>query len=237
MAEIPRVLAKAKGQSETDRALHPIDTEEAKATDEVYDYWSKAAYWHPEEAVALLLERDPRFVNWKIIKKESDRLTTVRSFRALSTLLDRALTAKQIDLTLGPGGILAWAHRSKIPVPQTLEESVRAHGHKLKDWQAQYERRAAEVEGLRQQIVDLEARIAAGGDKGLSTRERESLLKIVLAMAVGGYGFDPEKSRNATATEIAGDLHELGLNIDPDTVRKYLADARELAPRFDAPDR
>ena len=49
-------------------------------------------------------------------------------------------------------------------------------------------------------------------------------------MAVNGYGHDPKAVRNSTAKEIAGDLHRLGIALDEDTVRKYLAEGRDLLP-------
>lgn len=60
------------------------------------------------------------------------------------------------------------------------------------------------------------------------TRERDSMLRIIIGMAVGGYGYDPTASKSAATKEIAGDVHARGLSIDEDTVRKYLMEARQL---------
>ncbi|SDF12853.1 hypothetical protein SAMN05660686_00368 [Thalassobaculum litoreum DSM 18839] len=65
----------------------------------------------------------------------------------------------------------------------------------------------------------------------LTTRERESLLKLVIGMAVGGYGLDPVASRSNATSEIASDIQRVGLSLDEDTVRKYLREARALLPR------
>ena len=67
-------------------------------------------------------------------------------------------------------------------------------------------------------------------EKMLHTRERESLLKMVIGMAIKGYGHDPKAVRGPTAKEISGDLALHGIPLDEDTVRKYLAEARELLP-------
>jgi hypothetical protein len=62
----------------------------------------------------------------------------------------------------------------------------------------------------------------------LGARERESLLKMVIAMAVRGYKYDPSANRSKITQEIADDLRTLGLSLDVDTVRKYLKSAAVL---------
>ena len=54
------------------------------------------------------------------------------------------------------------------------------------------------------------------------------MLKLVIGMAVGWYGFDPHQARNQATKEILDDIRSLGLSIDDDTVRKYLKQASEL---------
>jgi hypothetical protein len=61
----------------------------------------------------------------------------------------------------------------------------------------------------------------------LRSKERDSLLKLVLGMAVDGYGYDPKASRSPVPREIADCLELLGLSIDEDTVRKWLNEAKE----------
>jgi hypothetical protein len=64
--------------------------------------------------------------------------------------------------------------------------------------------------------------------KPLHTRERQTLLKLVVGMAVEQYGYDPKANRNDATANIASDLALSGLTIDPDTVRKWLKEASEL---------
>ncbi len=70
-------------------------------------------------------------------------------------------------------------------------------------------------------------------EKPFGTRERDSLLKLVIGIAVKGYGYDPKASRTGTAREIAGDLQLLGIPLDEDTVRKFLTDAKALLPSIE----
>ena len=66
--------------------------------------------------------------------------------------------------------------------------------------------------------------------KPLSDRERISLLKMVIGMAVKGYGYNPQSSRSTTAKEIASDLQLLGVSVDEDTVRKWLRESALQLP-------
>lgn len=66
--------------------------------------------------------------------------------------------------------------------------------------------------------------------KKLETRERDTLHKIIIGMAVRGYGYNPKALRNSPVTEIASDLAELGIAVSDDTIRKYLVEASQLLP-------
>ena len=80
-----------------------------------------------------------------------------------------------------------------------------------------------EIESLRAEYVRLQA-------NDLGTRERETLLKIIIGMAVKGYRYDPEAKRNTAVSDIVKDLEELGIAVSDDTVRKYLKSASQLLP-------
>lgn len=67
--------------------------------------------------------------------------------------------------------------------------------------------------------------------KPLHTKERESLLKMVIGMAMKGYAYDPKKTRNSSIPEIANDLELLGITLDQDTVRKWINEAKEHLPQ------
>lgn len=67
-----------------------------------------------------------------------------------------------------------------------------------------------------------------------STRERETLLKMIIGMAVDGYAYDPKDSKSKFTGEGADSLHTIlnsrGISISADTIRKYLAEATEFIP-------
>jgi hypothetical protein len=204
------------------------------ATNKTFDHWCKAAYWNTAEAAALLIARDPTKLDQNASRNETKGSDTLRAFLALHELISRAVTAKQIDFSKGPGGYIAWAKRNRIDVPAALEDAVRNHGHQVDDWKGICDRQAVEIGELKAKLAAQEGAGEKSGsakDTGrIGTRERESLLKLVLAMAIKGYVYDPKAGRNSAIREIAGDLQQLGIPLDEDTVRKYLNEARDLLP-------
>lgn len=65
-------------------------------------------------------------------------------------------------------------------------------------------------------------------EKPLSTTERNTLLKLLIGMAVGAYRYDPSAAKSSVPKEIADDLAQAGLSITDDTVRTYLKKAASL---------
>lgn len=232
-ADLDSLVRTARGARLREEELaHRFNRPPALADFEVYDFWSKAAYWEKDEAVALLLGRNPKVVNSKSIRSEHRQSLTIEMFNDISELLSRAMTARQIDFTLGPGGILAWAKRSGIEFPAELEAAVLRNGQELKDWKAIAATLAADVGKLKTTLSELET--APPPNKALGTREKEGYLKLIIGMAIDGYGYDPSEARSPLAGELSGNLQKLGISISDDTVRNYLKQAKELLPR-DAP--
>ncbi len=58
--------------------------------------------------------------------------------------------------------------------------------------------------------------------------DNKSLLKLVAAMAIGGYRFNPQAARNPATADIQSDLDKLGLGLDQKTVLKWLREATTL---------
>jgi hypothetical protein len=56
----------------------------------------------------------------------------------------------------------------------------------------------------------------------LNPKERGSVLTLVIAMAIKRYGYEPGKSRNEAIKRITSDIYDISLEMDEDTVRKWL---------------
>jgi hypothetical protein len=67
----------------------------------------------------------------------------------------------------------------------------------------------------------------------LGTRERDTLLRMIIGLAVKGYGYDPKAARSTIVPDIVSDLELAGVPVGDDTVRKYLREAAEYLPRDD----
>ncbi len=77
----------------------------------------------------------------------------------------------------------------------------------------------------------LEEKLSQQDNKPLLTRERQSVLKLILGMAIKGYTYNPKQSRNDAIREIAQDLESLGIALDQDTIRKWIKEASENLPQ------
>ncbi|MBO6697138.1 MAG: hypothetical protein JJ884_09105 [Maricaulis sp.] len=136
-----------------------------------------------------------------------------------------------------PGFFLAWAKRNRIDVPIALEEAVTNHGSQVADWKTLFDNQSSELARLKSELAELEAKNAAkpaaSSEKPLGARERSTLLKIVLGMAMACYEHNPHAGRTTTASAILTDLQTLGIAVSDDTIRKYLAEAVEYAPPAD----
>jgi hypothetical protein len=91
---------------------------------------------------------------------------------------------------------------------------------------------AAERNALRGRVEELEKSAERGQarEKLLLARERETALKLIIAMAIRGYVYDPKAKRSDKVSEIVADVDSVGLSLDDDTVRKWLREAAELLP-------
>jgi hypothetical protein len=58
--------------------------------------------------------------------------------------------------------------------------------------------------------------------------EKVSLLKMIAAMAVEQYGYDPSAQKNDAVKALCDDLDGLGIGLDPKTIRKWLKEACAL---------
>jgi hypothetical protein len=90
------------------------------------------------------------------------------------------------------------------------------------------EERVASLEGSNSERADDSTDEATTKAKQLGTKERESLLKMIIGMARGGYAHDPKLNRSAVPQ--CDVLAKHGVALDGDTVRKWLREAAEFLP-------
>lgn len=59
----------------------------------------------------------------------------------------------------------------------------------------------------------------------------DGLLKMVIAMAIDCYGYDPSNSKNTAVADIIKALEERGLSLSENTIRQRLKEGFDLIPR------
>jgi hypothetical protein len=231
-------------------------------------YWSKVAFWTLDEAIALSFGKNPKVVSWDKLKSLTEVSPFARNYSQLRELALRAVQVKQLQPSEWPAAFLAWAKRMDISYPEALEQNVASRSAAFLDWKALFEQmkkghdefvtahekyvetanaavkqvkadrdtaRAA-LQEKTQQLAELSAFVE--GSPSLSTKERDSLLKLVIAMAVRGYKYKPAAAKNSATQEIAEDLIALGLTLDVDTIRKWLREGSQMLPSdFSADDK
>jgi hypothetical protein len=190
-----------------------------------FEYWSKMPRWTLDEATTLSLGKAPMVVDWENVKAYLGRSPFAEEYSRLRSLLHRANAAGDLHDPTSPAEFIRWAERTGIDLPRQLLDAVRAAAGRIEDWRSL----TVERDELRERVSRLQQEAAK--EKPLSTRERQTLLKIVLGQAIKGYAYKPDQSRNVAPREIADDLASLGIPIDEDTVRKWLRIADDEVER------
>jgi hypothetical protein len=213
-----------------------------------FEYWSKMTYWTLDEAVALSFGKNPKIISGTgLITTAAYKSPFIEEFNKTKELALRAVKWSKLYDPVMPVLFVTWTKENGIPFPPELAKKVHNLSKNLVDWKKRYKDlfdRSTEELITANQIIDIKNQIiqelesSKYTEKPLLTRERETLLKLVIGMAISGYSYQPKEKRNSAVQEIADDLHLSGIGLDPDTVRKWLKMASELLPAdYDNVDR
>lgn len=195
-----------------------------------YDFWCKADHWSHEEFIGLIVGRQPKRIITMLEYRLTPKTDCGQRVQQLKTLLVRARDKRFIDWDASPRSLIAWAKTKQIELPEHLLNTAEKYGLMLEEEEVQSSRRAsADFTNVFRMKPDqpVPTPIASSST---ATKEKESLLKMVIGMAVEGYAYDPDKRRNPTAKEVSDDLAKNGISLDEDTIRKYLKAGAELLP-------
>jgi len=78
---------------------------------------------------------------------------------------------------------------------------------------------------------------AAAVAETFTTQERDSLLKLVAAMACEQYSYNPLAERSPAVSNIRSDIEQIGASMDAKIIRKWLKEAATLVdPKYWADD-
>ena len=199
-----------------------------------FEHWGRLAHWELQEAVALSFGRSPEKVNYYKMKSSAHTSTSAAAYLKRLQIVDRARVSRQIFDPIRPDDFLTWAAWMEIEVPLPLALVVGKFAPRREDWKVRYEREAAAHATTRQELDGLTANTKVADGKLVSIKERESLLKMVIGMALEKFGYAPDVARLPTTGRIANALRTRGIPLDEDTIRKYLQEGRELLPPDEA---
>jgi hypothetical protein len=196
--------------------------------DASYDTWARAPFWSADECAALALGKDPGQISGLAMEL---LYGTARFGSRLKHIYEEILKAqanKELHDRIRPVEFLAWAKEKKIHFPDQLEVAVSDNEADVVALQRRNKKLRDEIQKLRYQQDRLRGANPPQPKEPpteLSLKERRSLHRLVVGMAVAGYRWDPKAARSPVPKEIAHDLKKHGLDLDQDTVLKYLREA------------
>jgi hypothetical protein len=168
-------------------------------------HWIRKSIWTPKEALLLLCDREPSDELIRYIDNLSDwdraESSFAQAFEVVMDIMQTALASGEISQPGKPLEYLHWFDKVKFDVPDELRSGI------------------LEIHGERKPAVH---------KSDLSKGEKHTLLKLIAAMATGGYGFDPTKQRSTQIKQIQNDLEHLGLTMDEKTIRKWVRKSCQL---------
>lgn len=192
-----------------------MKTDDEKRRD-LWLHWARMSAWTHHEASALTAGIIPS-EKWSrdgLRRRDfsfGEELDT-RYFRIWDLLL-REETIYKISFPIELPELLEWSERTQIDISEKFLIAL-------------YD--LSRLPLAEQNLAKADAVGSAPSDQqGLGMRERDSLLKMVLGMAMEQYAHDPYAKRTETAGHIESDIASIGLTLDQDTIRKYLKEARE----------
>lgn len=132
-------------------------------------------------------------------------------YRQRELLILRAIEAGQLTSPISPQAFNEWAKRNDVSIPG----------------------------GLRQAIIDNGSKGRGPySDDNCHPKITASMQKMILGMAIGGYGWNPADLRSPIVSDIVHDLEKAGISLSEGTVRSRLNEANDRygSPSVEQPD-
>ena len=232
-----------------------------------YLYWIEQPSWSLDEAVALVLGKDPSVVTWDRVEPMVPFSDFAERFAEIRQHLNKARSNGQLIDPVRPDLFYRWAKARGVTIPAKLEALLDSNRSCLREspqqddgnpgakpaaatrkkaQQKKSQRAAAKTGELSENVIHLgreEARLKAMRDNARAEKEvaekalpeltddlAQALRKMVLAMAIGRYGYKPKEGRQSTVTDISDDLQAAGIELPQGAVRAMLEQATAYFP-------
>lgn len=161
--------------------------------------WAKMPIWTADEAAALTLGLSPVAV----AQHQHVHYPFIQRFKTVREMIRRAVATGElasVEGAISPLEYLKWANHYELQLPTELRAAI-----------PRIKRFASNAK-----------------ERRLGSRERDTLLKFIVGLAMGGYGYDPAATKSSTVNEIHNDLALRGINLDAETIRRKLKEAANL---------
>lgn len=176
-----------------------------------YLYWSKMPRFNRHEAITLSVGCDPKHFSIEKMIELEKMMERKKLWPAYEFLVQRKeLLTRYFELS-------GWGYAA-MPVSffktlvDKIELEIPAEFYRLLD--AKYPTELQNDPSV--------------SEVPLSKLERQSLLKLIAAMACEQYAYNPADERSEAPSRIRDDVEQVGLNIDNKTIRKWLKEAANL---------
>jgi hypothetical protein len=182
-------------------------------------YWAAFATISLDDLVFLSLGREPRKASLRAVCDtygRSDEADTLLYFlEDRLELIANAMGCDPVDskAMVGLKAFFDWVQEARFPIDQRFHLALRRRFHP--------ETGPSHTEGTQEPSSGV-----AEGVK-FDPRERASLVKLITAMAVDAYGYEPTARRGPIPREIEDIALRLGIEITADTIRKFLREGNQ----------
>lgn len=182
-----------------------------------YRYWASLDRWQSKEAALLIDGKDPD-------RHQGVRLNNTDTPEGYENAVKIAKLLSRTDWQQRYGYSPYQVSHNPAFIVKTLVD-------------ARWHVPAALLECMAPRLERLNAILAEESDSRHSTnatattKERNTMLRLILGLACAGYGLDPEGARNPKAKEMREDLERVGIPLDDGTIKKYLDEAKRLHKR------
>ena len=181
-----------------------------------YLYWAIAEHFKQDEVTCLTLGIEPTEEVKATLYVDNgdcpDRSHPKIALRRRHDLVVRRFGAWGPNAKVEPIDLAEWASKTGLEVHPGFDEMLRSIRKRSSG-----------------STDDVGAKESAPVSK-LDGRERTAMSKLIAAMAIDAYGYDPKALRSEIPNEIQGIADRLGLSISANTIRKYLKQGAELVP-------
>ena len=184
-------------------------------------YWCNLEHWTIDEFIALSFDLCPTKATPENLRKFRHRIpgATYQNITQRTEICRRAQQARQIMPKMPPDRFALWAKTKNILLSAEISTLIKTA--------APYS--SAESKPISAEIADkLQAQTPGNQHKAATARADTSLYKILYAIAVSRYKFDPDKRNSSSPSMILAELERVGLSMDVATIKSHLSKAAEI---------